>query len=116
MVGHLITLKGRNTMSKLVKVAETKDVTPGTGKVVEAEGRSIALFNVAGTFHAIDNTCTHMGGPLGEGELTGEVVTCPWHGAQFNVKTREVLAPPARTGVRSFPVQVQGDDVLVELD
>jgi nitrite reductase/ring-hydroxylating ferredoxin subunit len=116
MVGHLIALNGGNTMSKLVKVAETKEVPPGTGKVVEVEGRSIALFNVTGAFHAIDNTCTHQGGPLGEGELAGEVVTCPWHGAQFNVTTGEVLAPPAQTGVRSFPVKVQGDDVLVELD
>jgi nitrite reductase/ring-hydroxylating ferredoxin subunit len=116
MVGHLSTLKGGNTMSKLVKVAETKAVAPGTGKVVDAEGRSLALFNVAGTFHAIDNTCTHQGGPLGEGDLAGEVITCPWHGAQFNVKTGEVLAPPAGKGVQSFPVKVQGDDVLVELD
>ena len=103
-------------MSKLVKIAETKDVAPGTGKVVAAEGHSVALFNVAGTFYAIDNTCTHRGGPLGEGELAGEVVTCPWHGAQFNVKTGEVLASPAPKGVRSFPVKVQGNDVLVELD
>jgi nitrite reductase/ring-hydroxylating ferredoxin subunit len=103
-------------MSKLVKVAETKDVAPGTGKVVEAEGRSLALFNVAGTFHAIDNTCTHEGGPLGEGELTGEVVCCPWHSAEFNVKTGEVLCPPADEAVRSFPVKVQGNDVLVELN
>ena len=103
-------------MSKLVKIAETKEVVPGSGKVVAAEGHSIALFNVAGTFYAIHNTCTHMGGPLGNGELAVEVVTCPWHGAQFNVKTGEVLAPPARKGVRSFPVKVQGNDVLVELD
>ena len=116
MFAHLIILKGENTMSKLVKVAQTKEVAPGTGKVVEAEARSLALFNVSGTFYAIDNTCTHRGGPLGEGDLAGEVVTCPWHGAQFNVKTGDVQAPPARTGVRSFPVQVQGDDVLVELD
>ena len=103
-------------MSKLVKIAEAKDLAPGTAKVVEVEGQSIALFNVAGTFHAIDNTCTHVGGPLGEGELAGDVVTCPWHGAKFNVRTGEVLGPPARTGVRSFPVKVQGNDVLVELD
>ena len=103
-------------MSKLVKIAETKELAPGTGKAVAAEGHSLALFNVAGTFYAIDNTCTHRGGPLGEGELAGEVVTCPWHGAQFNVKTGEVLAPPALKGVQSFPVKVQGDDVLVELD
>ena len=103
-------------MSKLVKIAETKDVAPGTGKVVDAEGRSIALFNVAGTFHAIDNTCTHEGGPLGEGALVGEVVTCPWHGTEFNVRTGEVLGPLTKEGVQSYPVKVQGNDVLVELD
>src|SRR5262249_56102112 len=100
MVGNFITLKGGNTVSKLVKVAQTKEVAPGTGKVVEAEGRSIALFNVAGAFHAIDNTCTHRGGPLGEGDLAGEVVTCPWPGPHFNVQTAHVLAPPAPTGAR----------------
>jgi nitrite reductase (NADH) small subunit len=103
-------------MSKLIKVAEIKDVKPGTGKVVQAEGHRIALFNVAGTFHAIDNTCSHRSGPIGEGKLEGEVVTCPWHGAKFNVKTGEVLTPPARKGVWSFPVKVQGNDVLVEVE
>src|SRR6516162_2068011 len=99
MVGRPITLKGGNAMPKLVKVAETKEVAPGTGKVVGAEGRSIALFNVAGAFHAIDNTCTHRGGPLGEGQLSGETVECPWHGAHFNVKTGAVTRPPAPAGV-----------------
>ena len=103
-------------MSKLIKVAETKDVSPGTGKVVQAEGRSIALFNVAGSFCAIDNTCSHEGGPLGEGELAGEIVTCPWHNAEFNVKTGEALGPPAYEGVQRYPVSVQGNDVLVEVD
>jgi nitrite reductase (NADH) small subunit/3-phenylpropionate/trans-cinnamate dioxygenase ferredoxin subunit len=97
-------------MPKFVKIAETRDVAPGSGTVVQAEGHSIALFNVAGTFHAIDNTCTHEGGPLGEGQLTGDVVSCPWHGAEFNVKTGAVLCP------RRYPVKVQGSDVLVELD
>jgi len=103
-------------MSKLIKVAETKDVAPGSAKVVEAEGRSIALFNVAGTFHAIDNTCSHEGGPLGEGELFGEVVTCPWHNAEFNVTTGEALSPPAYESVRRFPVKIQGNDILVEVE
>jgi nitrite reductase/ring-hydroxylating ferredoxin subunit len=103
-------------MSKLVKIAEPREVAPGTGKVVEAEGRSIAVFNVAGTFYAIDNTCTHQGGPLGEGELAGEIVICPWHQAEFNVTTGEALGPPANGGVRRYPVKVQGNDVLVELD
>src|SRR5260370_27123967 len=103
-------------MSKLVKIAEVGEVAPGTGKVVEVEGRSIALFNVADTLYAIDNVCTHEGGPLGEGVLAEEVVACPWHGAEFNVRTGEVLCPPAEEGVRCFAVKVQGKDVLVELD
>ena len=79
-------------------------------------GSSIALFNVEGTFYAIDNTCTHRGGPLGEGELKGDTVECPWHGAHFNVKTGAVTVPPAPSGVRSFPVKVEGSEVLVEVD
>ena len=104
------------TKKALELVAETKDVASGTGKVVEIEGRSIALFNVAGAFHAIDNACTHEAGPLGEGALVGEIVTCPWHATEFNVRTGEALGPLGDEGVRSFPVKVQGDDVLVELD
>jgi nitrite reductase/ring-hydroxylating ferredoxin subunit len=103
-------------MSKLIKVAATNDVLPGTAKVVRVGGRSIALFNVGGAFHAIDSTCSHDGGPLGEGELTGEVVTCPWHNAEFNVTTGEALSPPANEGVQRFPVKVQGNEVLVEVD
>ena len=102
-------------MAKIVKVAQTSEVAPGTGKVVQAEGGSIALFNLDGTFYAIDNTCTHVGGPLGEGELAGDVVTCPWHGAEFNVKTGAMCRPPARSSVRSYTVKVEGDDVLVDV-
>jgi len=103
-------------MAKTVKVAQTSDLSPGTGKVVQADGRNVALFNVEGTFYAIDNTCTHRGGPLGEGALSADTVECPWHGAHFNVKTGAVTSPPAPTGVRSFPVKVEGNDVLVEID
>ena len=103
-------------MAKTVTVAQTSDLSPGAGKVVQADGRGIALFNVEGTFYAIDNTCTHRGGPLGEGELSGDTVECPWHRAHFNVKTGAVTSPPAPAGVRSFPVKVEGTDVLVEVD
>ncbi len=98
------------------KIAKTSDLAPGSGKVVEADGETIALFNVEGTFYAIGNTCPHRGGPLGEGSLEGNTVTCPWHGAQFNVKTGEVLRPPAATGVKSYPARVEGEDVLIEFD
>jgi nitrite reductase/ring-hydroxylating ferredoxin subunit len=103
-------------MPKTVKVAQTGELSPGSGKVVEADGHSLALFNVDGTFYAIDNTCTHRGGPLGEGELDREIVTCPWHGATFNVKTGAVTGPPAAMGVRTFAVKVEAGDVFVELE
>ena len=98
------------------KIAKTSDLAPGSGKVVEADGETIALFNVEGTLYAMGNTCPHRGGPLGEGSLEGNIVTCPWHGAQFNVETGEVLRPPAPTGVKSYPARVEGEDVLIEFD
>lgn len=103
-------------MSNIIKIAMTSDLSPGTGTTIEMEGQSIALFNVEGNFYAIANTCTHRGGSLGEGRLNGDIVTCPKHGAHFNVKTGEVTFPPARFGVKTFPVTIEGDDVLITLD
>ncbi len=98
-----------------VKVTQASRVGPGTGVVVDAAGQAIALFNVGGTFHAIANACTHRGGPLGEGRLDGTIVTCPWHGSQFDVTSGQVRKGPAQQPVVSYPVRVQGDDVLVSL-
>jgi nitrite reductase (NADH) small subunit/3-phenylpropionate/trans-cinnamate dioxygenase ferredoxin subunit len=102
-------------MAKRIKVARITDLAPGSGTTVDVEGQRIALFNAQGTFYAIDDTCPHRGGPLGEGELDGTMVTCPWHGATFDVQTGAVTGPLARKGVRSFPVRVEGEDVLVEI-
>ena len=103
-------------MSKLIKVAETNDLKAGAAMVVQAEGQSLALFNVAGAFCAIDNTCSHEGGPLGEGELSCDVVSCPWHNTEFNVTTGEALGPLTDENVRRFPIAVQNNDILVEVD
>ena len=102
-------------MSKLVKVASAADIPPGSGKSVEVEGKRIAVFNVDGRFYAIDDTCPHRGGPLSEGELDGEVVTCPWHRSTFNVTTGAVLSAPARDGVRHYAVQDSGGELSVEV-
>ena len=80
-------------MADFVKVAKTDEIVPGQGKMTEVGGKKIALFNVEGSFHAIDDTCTHRGGPLSEGSLEGNQVTCPLHGARFDVTTGEVLGP-----------------------
>jgi len=99
----------------LLRVGQIDDVMPGTGRVIKAGERTLALFNLGGTFYAIDNRCTHAGGPLGEGAVDGKVVTCPWHGSRFDITTGEVLGPPARRPVASYPVRVQEREIFVEL-
>lgn len=99
-------------MANFVKVGDVGDVPPGTGKCVEVDGKQLALFNVDGTFHAIDNTCLHRGGPLGEGELDGAVVTCPWHGWQYDVTTGQNTMDESER-VQHYEVKVEGGAVLV---
>lgn len=96
-----------------MKIATIDQVPRGTGKVVQVGGRAIALFNIDGTFYALDNVCTHRGGPLGEGKVDGTVVTCPWHGNQFDLTTGQVVV--GTRPVTTFAVLTQGDDVLIDL-
>lgn len=102
-------------MAGFVKVAKTSEIPAGQMKLVELNGKRIALFNVSGSFYAIDDTCTHLGGPLSEGFLDGKEVTCPWHGAVFDVTTGEALSPPAPEGVARYNTRVQDADVEVEI-
>jgi nitrite reductase (NADH) small subunit len=97
-----------------VKVAVAADLPPGQGKTVKAGDAEIALFNAGGTFLAIGNTCCHRGGPLGEGDLDGTVVTCPWHGWQFEMTTGETLHDPSAT-VPTYRTDVRDGEVFVEL-
>jgi len=99
-------------MAVLTKIAKTSEIPAGTGKVVEAGGKTIAVFNCEGSFYAVDNTCKHRGGPLGEGSLSGKTVTCPWHGWEYDVSTGE-CAMDASITVQKFAVKVEGDDILV---
>jgi len=99
-------------MAEFVKVANLSELKPGSAKVVEAMGKTIALFNVGGTVYATDNTCLHQGGPLGEGELMGDVVVCPWHQWEYNVRTGEVVGNSFMK-VSLYPVQVEGSDIKV---
>jgi nitrite reductase (NADH) small subunit len=101
-------------MSRRVLVGEVADIGAGEGRVVEAEGRTLALFNVDGAFYALDNSCAHRGGPLGEGDLDGTVVVCPWHAWRWDVKTGANVNNPA-VKMTCFPVSVDGGRVFVEL-
>jgi 3-phenylpropionate/trans-cinnamate dioxygenase ferredoxin component len=96
------------------KVAEIKDLPPGTGASVDAGGRTLALFNVDGTLYALDNTCRHRGGPLGEGDLDGAIVTCPWHGWRYDVRTG-ALDGNTVVRVACYPVTVEGGAAYVDL-
>lgn len=102
-------------MGEFVKVARTDEIGPGQGKVVAVGDKLIALFNIDGSFHAIDDTCTHVGGPLSEGELEGTLVTCPWHGAVFDLTTGDVLGPPAVQKVTKYNTRVEDGVVEVEV-
>ena len=99
-------------MPEFVKVAKASDVEEGKGLIVWAKTVKVALFRCEGALFAIRNQCPHMGGDLGEGLLTGDVVRCPWHGWKFNVKTGQ--SPDTEVvGVRTYEVRVEGEDVYV---
>ena len=95
-----------------VRAGSTKDVPAGEGRVVEAGGRTVALFNVDGAFYALDNTCAHRGGPLGEGDTEGTIVICPWHGWRWDVTTGANANNPA-VRVSCYPVTVEQGGIFV---
>ncbi|HKJ69435.1 MAG TPA: non-heme iron oxygenase ferredoxin subunit [bacterium] len=102
-------------MGKFAEVGKTTDISPDSPTCVEVEGTEIALFLHDGEYYAIDNTCTHQGGPLCEGVLEDGEVECPWHGARFDITSGDVIAPPAGQPVSHYNVRVSGDTLEVEL-
>jgi len=102
------------TMATMTKVAKTSEITPGSGKAIEVGGKTIAVFNCDGRFYAIDNTCMHRGGPLGEGSLSGTTVTCPWHGWEYEVSSG-VCGADESIKVQKFEVKVEGEDILIAI-
>lgn len=100
-------------MANFVKVGRRGDIAEGAGKTVQVGGKQVALFNAGGNFYAIDNVCLHRKGPLGEGDLEGTIVTCPWHGWQYDITTGCNVDDPALK-VACFAVRLEGDDIMVE--
>lgn len=95
------------------QVAQIGEIPPGKTKIVLAGNKEVVICNVGNKYFCIDNVCTHDGGPLGEGELQGEIIECPRHGAQFDVSTGAVVSMPAVVPVATFPVKIQGDKITV---
>ncbi len=101
-------------MATWIRVAAVDDCPPGSAVERVAGDRVIALFNVAGAFYALDGVCPHQGGPLGDGALCGAIVTCPWHGWQFDVRTGQHQLSP-RIKQPGFAVRVDAGEVLVDV-
>jgi len=102
-------------MSDFIKVAELDEIEEGELMAIEADGELICLAKVDGAICAFTDNCTHISGPLNEGDLEGDVLTCPWHGAQFNVRTGKVLRGPARQDILTYPVRVEGNSIMLQL-
>ncbi len=94
-------------------VADVSEIAVGRGRVFDVAGRQIAIFNLGGRFAAIDNTCPHRGGPLADGMVNGDVVTCPWHGWMFDCNSGKSTRNAA-VCVTSYPVSVDGTTLYVE--
>lgn len=97
---------------EFIPVANVSDVKPGSATTVVIDGREIALFNIAGTFYALDNTCPHQGGPLAEGWIEGTTVTCPWHAWCFKLSDGKMTLGDYAS-VDAFDVRVEGATVTV---
>ena len=98
---------------EFVSVASTSEVLPDKMKAVQYKGKAVCIANVTGKYYAIQNICTHLGGPLAQGRLEGEVVECPWHGSRFDLATGEVKRGPAKTPEPVFEVKVEGTTILI---
>jgi len=101
-------------MAEWIRVAAAGDLQPGTCGEYVAGGRIVALYNVAGEFYALDGICPHQGGPLGKGLLCGAIVTCPWHGFQFDVTTGQHQTSKSLVHP-TFPVKVENGEVFALL-
>jgi nitrite reductase/ring-hydroxylating ferredoxin subunit len=97
------------------RVARKDEIAPGSIREFQVDGLTLAIANVGSKFYAINNTCLHRGGPLGQGELHGVAVTCPWHGWQYDVTTGKLTMNPA-VSVKTYTIEVRGDDLWVNAE
>ena len=101
------------TTERFVPVARIGDIAEGGVKVVRIEDQAIAIFRIGSGYFAMDDVCTHDGGPLAEGFIAGDEIECPRHGARFSIRTGEALCLPATSGVTTYPVRIEGDEIQV---
>ena len=102
-------------MAEWIRIAHVAECPPGSAFELVAGDRIVALFNSEGNLFALDGVCPHQGGPLGKGQLEGCIVTCPWHGWQFDVRNGQSQLSPSVVQPQ-LPLRVEGDDVLVQVE
>ncbi|HEY7536025.1 MAG TPA: non-heme iron oxygenase ferredoxin subunit [Thermodesulfobacteriota bacterium] len=100
-------------MPEFVRVAKTSDIITGEIKAFDVDGEIIAICHVDGKYYAIKDECSHMEYPLSDGSLEGEIITCSWHGAKFNVRTGEVLSMPAVVPIETYQLKIEGEYIYV---
>ncbi len=102
-------------MPEFINIPEAKEIPSGKGATVEVNGARIAVYNLAGTYFAMDDTCPHVGAPLGGGWVEGETVACPMHGWEFEIKTGRCITVP-RCAVSSYPMRIENGEVQICID
>lgn len=102
-------------MPKIVTLCPAQEIPEGSGRQFQLEDREVAVFHMEGEFYAVDGTCPHQGGPLGEGFLYGEEISCPLHGWTFSIRSGKSELMPGE-GVACFPVRVESGQIVIELD
>ena len=100
---------------KMIRVAGIGDISENSSLCVSAEGLELSLFYVNGKYFVTANACPHAGGPLCEGSIETDVITCPWHGSKFNIETGEVMNGPASVAVKTYPTEVRDGDIYITL-
>ena len=100
-------------MPDFVSVADTSEIPPGQTKAVELDGEAVVVANVDGRYFAVEGTCSHRGGPLGEGALVGDILHCPWHRGGFNVRTGEAVALPSTDPIATYRVRVADSAIQI---
>ncbi|MGR3318259.1 MAG: Rieske (2Fe-2S) protein [Candidatus Anammoxibacter sp.] len=103
-------------MEDYKKIANVNDLNDGEVKKIEFDDKAIALFKIDGNYFAIDDTCTHQKASISEGEIDGDIVSCPHHGARFDIKTGQALSLPAMFPLKKYQVKVDGNDIKIALD
>jgi len=99
-----------------IELCSADEIAPGTALKVEANGLELAVFNVDGEYYVMDDLCTHGPGSLSEGFVDGDVIECPFHNGQFDIRTGEVVSPPCMVPMKIYPTTVEDGKVVIEAD